>query len=217
MENPHFSWVNQRTKLPWLQVRKLLVIARGYHNPHPRDLHSKSEVTRWGPPRYKLGWMRQPIPRHSEWKVLMMLMFGQACSQHPGWFWGGLGNTSAKSRIFGTQLAITYLEWVGTTLFGVRHFERVAHFLIQGMTRQYLEMWQFHGQHWVPIQQSELVFWPTPHHTGIYSDVWVHKHWLPNYLAPRRTLSSRYTRESQFSKWVSENGSTLKKCISEGW
>ena len=154
--NSYINIIN--CKLPWLQVRKLLVIARGYHNPHPRDLHSKSEVTRWGPPRYKLGWMRQPIPRHSEWKVLMMLMFGQACSQHPGWFWGGLGNTSAKSRIFGTQMAITYLEWVGTTLFGVRHFERVAHFLIQGMTRQYFEMWQFHGQHWVPIQQSELVF-----------------------------------------------------------
>ena len=44
-------------------------------------------------------------------------------------------------------MAISYLEWVGTTLFGVRHFERVAHFLIQGMTRQYFEMWQFHGQH----------------------------------------------------------------------
>ena len=157
-KNPHFSWVNQRTKLPWLQVRKLLVIARGYHNPHPRDLHSKSEVTRWGPPRYKLGWMRQPIPRHSEWKVLMMLMFGQACSQHPGWFWGGLGNTSAKSRIFGTQLAITYLEWVGTTLFGVRHFERVAHFLIQGMTRQYLECGSFMGNIEFPSNNQNLFF-----------------------------------------------------------
>ena len=129
-------------------------------------------------------------------------MFGQVCSQHPRWFWGGMGkyisqianfrhtNGHKLPRMGWNNLVWGQAFWKGRAFFNPRNDKAIFWNVAVS--------WATLSSH-PTIRTCFLAYTPS---YRIYSDVWVHKHWLPNYLAPRRTLSSRYTRESQFSKWV---------------